>query len=101
MFGANQYALAQTPDFRFFVGGPGIVEGLPSFAVKPGDSIIIYALGCGPTTPAVPAGTKSIDAQILGLDQHFDPVVNFWNHKNRRKRSVPTRRLIEGSIRTS
>jgi uncharacterized protein (TIGR03437 family) len=56
-FGGKQYVLAQTPDFRFFVGGPSIVAGLPSTAVKQGDIIVIYALGCGPTDPAVPAGT--------------------------------------------
>ena len=56
-FGGKQYVLAQTADFRFFVGGPSIVAGLPSTAVKQGDIIVIYALGCGPTDPAVPAGT--------------------------------------------
>ena len=56
-FGGKQYVLAQTPDFRFFVGGPSIVVGLPFTGVKPGDTIVINALGCGPTDPAVPAGT--------------------------------------------
>jgi uncharacterized protein (TIGR03437 family) len=56
-FGGNPYVLAQTPDFRYFAGGPSIIEGLPGFAVKPGDTVVIYALGCGPITPAVPAGT--------------------------------------------
>jgi uncharacterized protein (TIGR03437 family) len=56
-FGANQYVLAQTPDFRYFVGSPSIVSGLPFSAVRPGDTVVIYALGCGPTDPATPAGT--------------------------------------------
>ena len=59
--------LAQTPDFRYFVGGPSIIEGLPGFAVKPGDTVVIYALGCGPITPAVPAGTTVPQDSQLAL----------------------------------
>jgi uncharacterized protein (TIGR03437 family) len=56
-FGGKQYVLAQTPDFRFFVGSPNVIGGFPISAVKPGDMIVFYALGCGPTDPPTPAGT--------------------------------------------
>ena len=57
LFGARQYVLAQTPDFRQYVGSPSILGGFPVSAVKPGDTVVIFALACGPTDPAAPAGT--------------------------------------------
>jgi uncharacterized protein (TIGR03437 family) len=57
LFGGRQYVLAQTPDFRSFVGSPSIIGGFPISAVKPGDTVVIFALGCGPTDPPTPAGT--------------------------------------------
>jgi uncharacterized protein (TIGR03437 family) len=69
-FGGKQYVLAQTADFRFFVGSPNIIEGLPFTAVKPGDTVVIYALGCGPTDPSTPAGT--IAAQDSNMTLPFE-----------------------------
>jgi uncharacterized protein (TIGR03437 family) len=69
-FGGKQYVLAQTPDFRFFVGRPNIIEGLPFTAAKPGDTVVIYALGCGPTDPPVAAGT--IAAQDSNVTLPFE-----------------------------
>jgi uncharacterized protein (TIGR03437 family) len=69
-FGGKQYVLAQTPDFRFFVGSPNIIGGFPISAVKPGDTIVIYALGCGPTDPATPAG--AIAAQDSPMTLPFE-----------------------------
>jgi uncharacterized protein (TIGR03437 family) len=66
-FGGNQYVLAQTPDFRYFVGSPSIIAGLPSTAVRPGDTVVIYALGCGPTDPPAPAGTITAQDSQLTL----------------------------------
>jgi uncharacterized protein (TIGR03437 family) len=56
-FGGVQYVLARTADYRLFVGSPNIIGGSPMSAVKPGDTIVIQAVGCGPTDPAIPAGT--------------------------------------------
>ena len=66
-FGGNQYVLAQTPAFQYFVGGPSIVAGLPGSAVHAGDTVVIYALGCGPISPATPAGTITAQDSALAL----------------------------------
>lgn len=54
------------PRFILFDGGYGImttpdgtVTGIPSNPVKVGDTVEIYTLGLGPTSPAVPSGTAS------------------------------------------
>ncbi len=57
---------AQAPRFIVYDGNYGIMTtptgaltGIPSNPVKVGDTIVIYALGLGPTSPAVPSGTAS------------------------------------------
>jgi uncharacterized protein (TIGR03437 family) len=45
------YAIMTTP--------AGALTGVPSNPVKIGDTIVIYALGLGPTSPPVPSGTAS------------------------------------------
>jgi uncharacterized protein (TIGR03437 family) len=54
------------PRFIEYNGGYGIMTtpqgaltGIPSHPVKAGDTIVIYALGLGPTSPSVPSGTAS------------------------------------------
>jgi uncharacterized protein (TIGR03437 family) len=37
----------------------GTLTGIPSHPVTAGDTIVIYALGLGPTSPVVPSGTAS------------------------------------------
>jgi uncharacterized protein (TIGR03437 family) len=37
----------------------GALTGIPSNPIKVGDTIVIYTLGLGPTSPAVPSGTAS------------------------------------------
>ena len=56
---------AQVPRFILY-GNYGIITtpagaltGIPSSPVKPGDTVVIYALGLGPTTSPVPSGTAS------------------------------------------
>ena len=56
LIGGKQYIAALMPDLKTFVGSPGLISGVAFQAVKPGDSIIIYALGCGPTSPATQGG---------------------------------------------
>ncbi len=57
---------AQVPRFIVYDGNYGIMTtpagaltGVPSNPVKIGDTIVIYALGLGPTSPPVPSGTGS------------------------------------------
>ncbi|HYL35056.1 MAG TPA: hypothetical protein VEV17_03990 [Bryobacteraceae bacterium] len=66
-FGGNQYVLAQTPDFKYFAGSPSIIAGLPFSAPRPGDTVVIYALGCGPIDPPTPAGTITSQDSALTL----------------------------------
>lgn len=56
--GGRQYVIAQTGTANppALVGKPGLISGITFQAVKPGDSITLYALGLGPTNPAVQAG---------------------------------------------
>jgi uncharacterized protein (TIGR03437 family) len=57
---------ARAPRFITFDGGYGIMTtpagaltGIPGSPVKIGDTIVIYALGLGPTAPPVASGTAS------------------------------------------
>jgi uncharacterized protein (TIGR03437 family) len=57
---------AQVPRFIVYDGGYGIMTtpaaaltGIPSNPVKVGDTIVIYAIGLGPTSPPVASGTAS------------------------------------------
>jgi uncharacterized protein (TIGR03437 family) len=55
--GGRQYVVAQFQDFTTFVGRPGLIDGLTFRPAQPGDTITIFAVGCGPTNPPAPAGT--------------------------------------------
>jgi uncharacterized protein (TIGR03437 family) len=57
---------AQAPRFITYDGGYGIMTtpagaltGIPGSPVKIGDTVVIYALGLGPTAPPVASGTAS------------------------------------------
>jgi len=65
--GGKQYAIAYTPDFRTFIGQPGMITGLSFVAAKPGDTIVFFALGCGPTNPATQAGVMAAQNSPLSL----------------------------------
>ena len=65
--GGKQYVVAQTPDFKAFIGNPGMLSGLNFVAAKPGDTVILYALGCGPTNPATQAGVVAPQNSPLTL----------------------------------
>jgi uncharacterized protein (TIGR03437 family) len=53
--GGKQYVVAQFPD-QTFVGPPGLIGGVNFRPAKVGDVVVIYGVGCGPVTPATPAG---------------------------------------------
>jgi uncharacterized protein (TIGR03437 family) len=55
--GGVQYVAALHSDNATFVGRTGLIPGAAFRPAKPGDTIIVYAVGCGATTPATTAGT--------------------------------------------
>jgi uncharacterized protein (TIGR03437 family) len=52
--GDTQYAVAQLSD-NSFAGDPAKIAGTTR-PVKPGETIVLYGIGFGPVTPAIPAG---------------------------------------------
>jgi uncharacterized protein (TIGR03437 family) len=54
--GGKQYVAALHADLTTFVGRTNLIAGVPFRPAKPGDRIIIYAVGCGATDPASPPG---------------------------------------------
>jgi len=52
LYGGGPYAVITTPD-------GSALTGIPSHPVNPGDTIVIYAVGLGPTSTPVPTGTAS------------------------------------------
>ena len=54
--GGKQYLAALHTDLTTFVGPTGLIAGVAFRPARVGDIIIAYALGCGPTNPASPAG---------------------------------------------
>jgi uncharacterized protein (TIGR03437 family) len=63
--GGRAHVVAQTPDFRSFVGNPGMVTGIAFTAARPGQTVVVYALGCGPTSPAtVPGAVNAANAPL-------------------------------------
>jgi uncharacterized protein (TIGR03437 family) len=65
--GGKQYVAALTPDFKSFIGKPGMLAGVSFVTAKPGDTVSIYALGCGPTSPPTQAGVVVGSASSLAL----------------------------------
>jgi uncharacterized protein (TIGR03437 family) len=51
----GKYAVATRPDFSL-VAKPGLFPGATTVPAKPGDTIILWGTGFGPTNPAIPAG---------------------------------------------
>jgi uncharacterized protein (TIGR03437 family) len=65
--GGKQYMAALHTDFRTFVGRENLIAGVPFRPAKPGDTIILYAVGCGPSNPPSPAGQFFAEARELAL----------------------------------
>jgi uncharacterized protein (TIGR03437 family) len=63
----KQYVVALTPNFSSYIGHPNMVAGLSFTLPKAGDTVTIFALGCGPTTPATPAGVIPSQGSPLTL----------------------------------
>ena len=67
LFNVNnkQYVAALHTDFRAFVGRADLIAGVPFRPARPSDVIILFAVGCGGTNPASPAGQFFPDARPL------------------------------------
>ena len=60
----TQYVVAVLPDGSFVLP-PGAISGVSSRPAKPGDTVILFGIGFGPVTPAIPAG------QIVSLQNQL------------------------------
>jgi uncharacterized protein (TIGR03437 family) len=55
LYGGASYAIASHyPDYSF-VGNPSTIPG--TIAANPGDTLVLWGVGFGPTNPSIPAGT--------------------------------------------
>ncbi|WP_051670186.1 hypothetical protein [Bryobacter aggregatus] len=63
----KQYVVALTPDFTTYIGRPNMIAGVPFVEAKPGSTVSIYALGCGPTSPPTLAGVVAAQGSSLTL----------------------------------
>lgn len=63
--GGKQYAAALHADFKTFVGPVNFIAGVPSRPAQPGETIILFAVGCGATNPPTPAGQYFPEARPL------------------------------------
>jgi uncharacterized protein (TIGR03437 family) len=66
---------AQVPRFIVYNGGyaimttpAGALTGIPGSPVKVGDTVVIYTLGLGPTSPVVPSGTASPTTKLAVVE---------------------------------
>jgi uncharacterized protein (TIGR03437 family) len=60
----RQYLAAVHPDGTF-VGPTNLIPGVAFRPARVGDTIIVFAVGCGATTPATTAGTFNADARPM------------------------------------
>jgi uncharacterized protein (TIGR03437 family) len=88
--GGKQYVVALTPDFLSYAGRPNMIPGVSFVAPRPGDTVLIYALGLGPTTPATQAG--------LTASQNADVASALQVKIGDAEASVPFKGLLQGSI---
>lgn len=63
--GGRQYVVAQFSDGAF-AGSPGLIAGANFRLPRPGDRLVIYGVGFGATTPAIPAGSITTQTTDLG-----------------------------------
>lgn len=61
----RQYVVAQFAD-QTFAGRVGLINGVNFRTPRPGDRLVIYGVGFGATTPAIPAGNIVTQATDLG-----------------------------------
>jgi uncharacterized protein (TIGR03437 family) len=86
----KQYVVALTPDFAAYIGRPNMLPGVSFVAPRPGSTVLIYALGLGPTTPATQAGVTASQNSNVALDLQ----VKIGGVEA----SVPFKGLLQGTI---
>jgi uncharacterized protein (TIGR03437 family) len=78
--GGTQYVAVLFSDGVTYVLPSGAISGVSSRPAAPGDTIILYGVGFGPVTPAIPAGeivqqsnmlTSAFDIFIGGVPAHI------------------------------
>lgn len=62
-----QYVAAILPDFTTYIAPSGSIPGITSRPAMPGETIVIFGVGFGPVTPAIPAGQTVTEANNLTL----------------------------------
>jgi len=72
LVGGRQYVAAILPDGEFAVPA-GLIPGVASRPAKPGEILVIYAIGFGDVTPNMPAGTIVSGANnlVMPLEMTF------------------------------
>jgi uncharacterized protein (TIGR03437 family) len=63
----GKYAVATHRDYTLAVA-PGTFSGAQTVAAKPGEIIVLWATGLGPTNPPVPAGIQVPGDQLYATD---------------------------------
>lgn len=73
----RQYAAALQSDLRAFVGRPNLIAGENFRPVRPGGTVVLYAVGCGPSNPPVETGRviSSLAPLALPVEVRFGTVV--------------------------
>ena len=66
--GGRQYVAALHTDLMAFVGRPNLIPGGYFRPARPGDTIVVYAVGCGATNPPTPAGQVVSSLTPLALE---------------------------------
>jgi uncharacterized protein (TIGR03437 family) len=63
-FDSGKYVAAQHADYSY-VGAPGLISGATTTPAKPGEVILMYGTGFGPTNPALPTANLVTKAEPL------------------------------------
>jgi uncharacterized protein (TIGR03437 family) len=73
LIGGKQYLAALHSDLKAFVGRPNLIGGEYFRPARPGDTLVLYAVGCGTTSPPTPAGqtVSAVSPLALGLGVTF------------------------------
>jgi uncharacterized protein (TIGR03437 family) len=63
LYGSTSYAIATRYPDNADIANPSVVPG--TIAASPGDVLILWGTGFGPTAPATPAGIEVVGAQAV------------------------------------
>jgi uncharacterized protein (TIGR03437 family) len=63
-FASGKYVAAQHANYSY-VGAPGLIAGVTTTPAQPGEIILLYGTGFGPTSPALPTASQISKAEPL------------------------------------